>query len=670
MSAVVTIPSPPAPRVRLSLGITGHREGNAAFNANRGRIEIVLSEIFDLISAAIAAEPASSGGEVAPTRLHTLLSEGADQMAAENALARGWELVAPLPFGLNLNVAINALPVTADDARALLEGKPPRSVDVGKRAARIREIAARARLFELADRDDVIAGLFIAGLQYPDDPSRSSTFAAEASLRAALAAKVMIEQSDLIIAIWDGVSRAFTGGTGHTVQIALETGAPVVWMDSNAPDKWRILYGPEALASVHVHPGPDANRTSELQGLVRAALRPAVSRKAVHGEPAGHGAQDNERWHAHSNPLWHGYRRVEALFGADTMKARFKHLRQTYEPPDAIATGSAAGLLADARALPGQEESFVASIEAGVLRRFAWSDGISARLSDIYRGGMVANFLLAPMAIVGGIAYLPFASSASKWMFALGELMLLASILAITIVGQQRRWHGRWFETRRVAEYFRHAPILLLLGVARPPGRWPKGAETSWPEWYARRGLRDVGLPQLVMTQAYLRKALADLLDTHVVRQRDYHLYKAKRLTAAHLNLDKLSELMFTLAVISVAFYLVLKGGGVMHWWPKKISEEYSYLFTFLGVLLPTFGGTIAGIRYFGDFERFSAISEVTAEKLTAVHARIAQLLATPDSTLDYGQVADLAHAADDIVVSEIESWQAVFGGKHVTVPV
>jgi hypothetical protein len=37
---------------------------------------------------------------------------------------------------------------------------------------------------------------------------------------------------------------------------------------------------------------------------------------------------------------------------------------------------------------------------------------------------------------------------------------------------------------------------------------------------------------------------------------------------------------------------------------------------------------------------------------------------------MDYGPVAEIAHAADDIVVSEIESWQAVFGGKQITVPV
>jgi hypothetical protein len=38
--------------------------------------------------------------------------------------------------------------------------------------------------------------------------------------------------------------------------------------------------------------------------------------------------------------------------------------------------------------------------------------------------------------------------------------------------------------------------------------------------------------------------------------------------------------------------------------------------------------------------------------------------------TVDYRAVSDLAHAADDIVVAEIENWQAVFGGKHVTAPV
>src|SRR5690606_16512826 len=80
-------------------------------------------------------------------------------------------------------------------------------------------------------------------------------------------------------------------------------------------------------------------------------------------------------------------------------------------------------------------------------------------------------------------------------------------------------------------------------------------------------------------------------------------------------------------------------------------------------------GASIAAIRYFGDFERFAAISEVTAEKLDAIALRIRLLLDGPADAVDYDAVAELAHAIDEVTVTEIENWQAVFGGKHIAVP-
>jgi hypothetical protein len=499
-------------------------------------------------------------------------------------------------------------------------------------------------------------------------------FDAEVSLRVALASRLMIEQSDFLIAIWDGTTRALVGGTGHTIQLALEAGAAVVWIDVDAPEQWRILSGPEAIADAGVAGAADeAERVRALGALVRVALRPAAprGRGVLYGRGPDSGAETlaAEPWPVRSSLQWHLYRRVETLFGEHGWR-RFRSLRQVYETQDAIATGSAAQLLGQARALPGQDSTQVQAIQTEVLRRFAWADGVSAHLSDTYRGGMTGSFLLGALAIVGGVAYLPFSGASDKWPFALFELVLLAAILAFTITGRRRRWHGRWFETRRVAEYLRHAPILLLLGVARPPGRWPVGTRTSWPEWYARHALRELPLPRLAVTSAYLRAALRGPLHGHVVTQRDYHLDKARRLGAVHHNLDRFSDLLFMLAVASVTAYLLLKGGGALHLWPASLAEGYSKLFTFLGAALPTFGGAIAGIRYFGDFERFAAISSVTARKLEAIDARARLLLAAPDTELDYGRVADLAHAMDEVVVSEIESWQAVFGGKNVTVPV
>jgi hypothetical protein len=320
--------------------------------------------------------------------------------------------------------------------------------------------------------------------------------------------------------------------------------------------------------------------------------------------------------------------------------------------------------------LPDGDPAMATSIASDILKPFAFADGVSTWLSDAYRGGMVASFFLSAFAIIGGIAYLPFASLDQKWGFAAFEFLLLLAIVVIFLTGKRLRWHERWFETRRVAEYFRHAPLLLLLGAARSTGRWPRGSRGNWPEYYARHALRSIGLPHMKVTSRYLRATLSLMQDQHVAPQRLYHLAKAKRLKRAQHNLDRNSELLFLLAVISVALYLLVEMAAAFGWLPRETPHDVAKTFTFLGVLFPTLGGAFAGVHYFGDFERFAAISEVTAEKLGDVETRIAMMLAAPDSEISYARVSGLAHAIDDIVVDEIENWQAVFGGKHITVPV
>ncbi|MDE2597339.1 MAG: hypothetical protein KGL44_10720 [Sphingomonadales bacterium] len=653
MTVAAPLPSP----ARLSIGVTGHRGSNPPFTANRTRIEAVLDGIFAVIDAATGAEPLP----LAPTRLHSLLAEGVDQIAARAALSRGWHLIAPLPFGQRLNLAINAQPGSRADAEVLVAGAEPADMATRARAAAIAELTGKAHMFELAERDAQITALLMDKLDHPADIDRAQAFAAHSSERVALAGRVMIEQSDIIIGVWDGETTSLVGGTGHTIAAALELGAAVIWIKVQAPEDWTILRAPESLAVPA--PIPADERVAVLEALVRAALRPPAG-----GLRAGIAALGQEAWHSRSSRWWTAYRRIEALFGGEGKP--FRSLRQIYESPEAIATGSGAGVIAAAQALPGGDAVFAARIDAGVLQRFAWADGISAHLSDSYRGGMIANFLLSAAAVIAGIAYQPFATSEQKWMFAGVEFLLLGAILFITWLGGKRRWHRRWFETRRVAEYFRHAPIMLLLGVARAPGRWPRGADTAWPEYHARSELRALGLPRVAITPAYLRGTLAGLLDVHVVSQRDYHLAKAEKLTRVHHNLDHLSTRLFQLAVVSVAIYLGLKLAATLEMVPHAWPHNLSYAFTFMGVAFPTLGAAIAGMRYFGDFERFAAISEVTAEKLDAVHARLTLLLAAPDDALHFARAAELAHAADDIVVSEIENWQAVFGGKHITVPV
>lgn len=665
-AGTTTAPTPPP--VRLCLGVVGHRENNAVFAANRLRVQTALDRIFDTVDEVLATMPGKPDGiPVASVRLHSLLADGVDQLGAAGALARRWELVAPLPFGRTLNLAINAHPASTADARALLAGELSGGGELQRRAQAIRRLTGQARTFELADADDAIKTLFLSSLESPGD-AVAQEFSAQCSARVALASRVLIEQSDIVIAVWDGTSRDFVGGTGHTVCAALERGAPVLWVDANVPETWRLLRTPESLACTPVVGDEDLGAL--LGAMVRSATLPLEGGTVPLGEDVqgGLATLDSIAWHPQSHPLFYAYRRVEALFGGEP--GPFRDLRQTYELPDDIAAGSAAVVLEAVRTLPGGEPDLAQRIEAGVLRPFAWADGISTRFSDFYRGGMVTSILFSALAIVMGGTYPPFAIADHKWLFALAEFALLVAILAITALGRKKKWHTRWFETRRVAEYFRHSPLLLTLGVARPPGLWPRGTGASWPEWYARQGLRDIGLPCVVVSRDYLRAALEKLLDAHVEGQRDYHLAKARRLGNVHRNLDRLSHWLFVLAVISVTLYLGLRAAAAFAFLPGLLSEGVSMLFTFVGLLLPTFGAAVSGIRDFGDFERFAAISEVTAEKLDALHQRVQILLAAPVAALDYASVADLAHQADEIVVAEIENWQAVFGGKQITVPV
>ena len=651
--------APSAPLARLAFGVTGHRRAHAGMVGNSEAVADQLEALFTQIARQVATE-ASNLGEVAPVRLHTLLADGVDQLAAASAIARGWELVVPLPFGRALNLAINSHPASLADAEALLGGTAPPDPACAANAAAIEHWYGVARLFELADHDALLTQQMIGTLAHPHDKSLAALFSANTSANAALAGQVMVEQSDFLIAVWDGRSATLAGGTGHTIATALDRGCPVVRIDPAAPAAWHILHAPESLAAM----APSEDRDAALAELVRGALRPAEGGALR----AGAETLAAEHWHPRSSRLWTAYRRIEALFGGDPRP--FRSLINTYEQPEAVAQGSGAQILAELQRLPGGDPDLPRRVEHEIMRPAAWADAISARLSDAYRGGMTTSFVLSSLAIVCGISYEPFASFERKWMFSTGEFLLLAAILVIIWRGSRERWHKRWFETRRVAEYLRHGPIPLALGVARPPSRWPRGDDSGWPEYYARHALRAIGLPQVTVTKDYLRAAAGPLLDGHVTAQRDYHRGKARRLRTVHHRLDRLSGRLFQLAILSVSTYLLTAAAGALGLVGPGTLYGVAKYASYLGVVFPTFGAALAGIRYFGDFERFSAISEVTAAKLDAVHQRLVLLLSAPDHALSYAQVSELAHATDDIVVSEIENWQAVFGGKHITVPV
>ena len=320
-------------RPHLALGITGHRPDHPDYAANEAAVKATLLAIFDEIEA-IRGQYENPGAEA--VRLHNLLARGVDEVAAEHALAKGWKLVAPLPFGAELNLVINSAASTREDMVALCEGREPVDPEVAARAGAIRSLMDSATAFEIADRDAEIRDLMFTAFERPGDEKVTHRLQALQSENVALAGRIMLERSDLLIAVWDRKRADMAGGTGHTVISALEIGTPVLVIDVADPRGWSILTRPEELGH-EAADNRDQPDHARLRAIVEAAFAPI--------DPA----MERESWQPRSG--FGVYRRIEQLFGGRS--PRTGTTRAEYEAPDAIAEGSAAPLLATAKKVLG-----------------------------------------------------------------------------------------------------------------------------------------------------------------------------------------------------------------------------------------------------------------------------------------------------------------------------
>jgi predicted acylesterase/phospholipase RssA len=169
------------PTKRIVVGVTGHRP-------NR------LPRSFDSITAGLE----SALDEIQlewPYRKYVLLSglaEGADRLAAEAALRRGWQLDAVLPFSKQRYLQDFETEASKADFERLL--------------------AASNKVFELSSGDR-FQGAHLANAY------------------AALGDE-LVERCDAIIAIWDGKPAQGKGGTVDVMASALYAHIPVYWINA------------------------------------------------------------------------------------------------------------------------------------------------------------------------------------------------------------------------------------------------------------------------------------------------------------------------------------------------------------------------------------------------------------------------------------------------------
>jgi hypothetical protein len=182
--ALARLPRPWPRKLTINVGITGHRAcllPAGVIDALEPVIEDVFSTLRD---AAQTIDPGKGFSRKVQLRLHTPLASGADQLAAKSAHASGYSVHALLPF-------------EADEYRNdFAEGTELEEFENALQAAhRVKAIPG--------DRTDEVGAYVSVG-------------------------KAMLDEADILVAVWDGGEGNGPGGTADVVGLALANAMPVI----------------------------------------------------------------------------------------------------------------------------------------------------------------------------------------------------------------------------------------------------------------------------------------------------------------------------------------------------------------------------------------------------------------------------------------------------------
>lgn len=203
--------SPPLPPLILHVGVIGHRldpekRPTPDIPAMRRLVADILSRIWEAFEGLAAAESGhfsldrSDEQNTRVIRIISSLAEGADQWVAEEALKLGYELQVPIPFALTEYEKDFGPPALAEFHRLKAQATAIFEMD----GCRTREHES----YEAAGR-------------------------------------LVIGQSDLLVALWDGSDEMGRGGTGQMVRESLKNGVPVIWIKWASPEQWQLLDTPQ-----------------------------------------------------------------------------------------------------------------------------------------------------------------------------------------------------------------------------------------------------------------------------------------------------------------------------------------------------------------------------------------------------------------------------------------
>jgi hypothetical protein len=624
------------------VGVVGHRP-NRLQRADLEKLAAVLKLTLETVQEEVRRmhrdNPKLFDISAPVLRAISPLAEGTDRIFAEQALDLRYELCCVLPFA--------QAEFEHDFAPAPGPGLEENSL------ARFRDLLAQAStVFELDGCRDDEGGAYGAG------------------------GRTVLNQSDLLVVVWDGERHGKRGGTEETFDEARKLGVPVAWVDAHSPHCWQILDArtplPRPRAGQRLSPD-GANGIESLRECVRQAIElPKPQQNQSETPHVGHkkSADDSERglrkFYAEHQPRWTSavvWKAFRDFFGDGKLWPKVKFSIAPFEQ-------------AVIDEWPADQSTAVSRMVDRLRPYYAWPDKLSVIFADRYRSSFIFSYLLSAFAVGMALLSVGLRLNEHDWRDTLSivlEFFTIISILALVSRGRLGRWHERWIAYRVAAELVRHARLAAPLGGGRPfpqiPAHWATYGQPSstWMAWYVRAVERALGLPTAIVNKDYLDGSL-DHLSQLVKGQADFHEVTARRYGSIEKRLHGISIFLLYFTLASCGFHLAL-GEDLLpeNWVDKHWHEGISHALTFACGVLPALGAAIGGIINQGEFRRVERRSESMREQLQLLHRQIQHLrqqiqesTVPPREQFSLRAVA-LTADASRLLLNDVLDWRVIF---------
>jgi Protein of unknown function (DUF4231) len=623
--------SPPKPVMTLRIGVTGHRQSRLpADQLNRigDQIQMILTLAAEGLDKAHAQYADDYAGDERQLFFVSALADGADTLAARRAIGAGWRLLAPLPFSR----------------------------------------ASYARDFSVEDRDQFEALLNQADAVAELDGLRDAPANEErAYLQAGL---VTVEQSDIIIAVWDGKDARGVGGTAMIKDEAMSLGKPVIWVNA-AADTPPVFLSAENTVEP---PLLEVVSPGSVLTVIDAVVAPPTSSDIEH-------AFSGEKTHAlaayrvfaeegaHRFNYGSFFQFWEKLFAG---KWPFSVSLICPTPVEEISDARQSTLAQKLQSSNHDQHIF----NDLIIPRFAWADHLAVHYGNLYRSSYFFNYLFAAVAVflalfdlvAGGLGF------GSKTLWIGSEVVIIITILFVTTAGKRGRWHEKWIDYRQLAEELRQYRLYYLT-LGRDAGsdlsKGEGGEAASWVDWYFAASCREAGMTSGTFDAASIRRIAETVLKEEITPQIAYHEKKAGTLHILEHRLHHLGEYAFGATLLVCLFYLGLvvfagKEPGLATW-AYETKNGAKGAVTMMTGFLPALGAAFFGVRVQGEFGSTAERSHATAAQLKTLAEKFEALSTAQTPRLEALRlrVEETARA----MLMENMDWRMLYISKPLNLP-